>query len=71
MGLASGNGTKERFRGIFRKGVWAFVERPCGARDILTRAQYDAMAIDPPYDRLRTEEEFHEDVLAHRPGEPL
>lgn len=71
MVLVSGQKHERGRRGIYRKGIWAFVESAHGARDIMTQAEYQASGILPDYDHLLTEEEFHVTMLGYRRGEEL
>lgn len=71
MEFAAGDPAARNPRGIFRRGAWAFVEDARGERQIVTCDEYEAARLQPPYDRLKNEDEYHESVLAHRRGEAL
>jgi hypothetical protein len=61
----------QSWRGIYCKGIWVFVEGARGERDILTEGQYSVARLKPPVAALPSDEQYHENVLAHRRGEPI
>lgn len=58
-------------RGLYRRGLWAWITYDGYHRIAVERDEYERQGYDPPFASLMLEDDFHERMLGHRPGEPL